>query len=87
MMQGRMMKRWTPRYMVVDNGFITYYDKKSLVGTKKNKVGWSVWVSISAAACGMRRGQSKRWLCGKSWKAHGQEASRKTCSRVRFVVC
>lgn len=39
MLQSKMMKRWTPRYVVLDNGFIRYYDKKSLVGTKKNKVG------------------------------------------------
>lgn len=38
MMQSKMMKRYTPKYVVVENGFLTYYDKKSLVGTKKNKV-------------------------------------------------
>lgn len=37
MMQSRMMKRYIPKYVVVENGFVAYYDKKSLVGTKKNK--------------------------------------------------
>lgn len=39
MMQSTLMKRWIPKYVVVENGFLKYYDKKSLVGTKKNKVG------------------------------------------------
>lgn len=38
-MQGKIMKRWAPRYLVAENGFLRYYDKKSLVGTKKHKVG------------------------------------------------
>lgn len=38
MVQSKMMKRWTPRYFVLENGYLSYYDKKSLVGTKKRKV-------------------------------------------------
>ncbi|CAM9593360.1 unnamed protein product [Ectocarpus sp. 6 AP-2014] len=37
MSQSKMMKRWTPRYFVLDNGFLSHYEKISLVGTKKHK--------------------------------------------------
>ena len=38
MTQSKMLKRWTPRYFVLDNGFLSHYEKKSLVGTKKHRV-------------------------------------------------
>eukprot|EP00752_Nemacystus_decipiens_P009298 g8309.t1 len=37
MMQSKMLKRWTPRYFVLDNGFLSHYEKKSVVGTKKHR--------------------------------------------------
>ncbi|CAB1099722.1 unnamed protein product [Ectocarpus sp. CCAP 1310/34] len=37
MSQSKMMKRWTPRYFVLDNGFLSHYENISLVGTKKHK--------------------------------------------------
>lgn len=40
MKQSRYFSRWKPRYFRLEDGFLTYYDKKSLVGTNhKNKVG------------------------------------------------
>lgn len=51
MKQSRYFSRWKPRYFRLEDGFLTYYDKKSLVGTHhKNKVrprmaehGFSRW--------------------------------------------
>ncbi|CAM9971674.1 unnamed protein product [Pylaiella littoralis] len=37
MSQSKMLKRWTPRYFVLDNGYLSHFEKKSLVGTKKKK--------------------------------------------------
>lgn len=39
MKQSRFFSKWKPRYFRLEDGFLTYYDKKSLVGTHKNKVG------------------------------------------------
>lgn len=38
MSQSKMLKRWTPRYFVLDNGYLSHYEKKSLKDTKKVKV-------------------------------------------------
>lgn len=38
MKQSKYFSRWKPRYFRLEDGFLTYYDKKSLVGTHKNKV-------------------------------------------------
>ena len=38
MTQSGRLKRWTPRFFVLENGFLSHYEKKSLVGTKKGKV-------------------------------------------------
>lgn len=38
MKQSRYFSRWKPRFFRLEDGFLTYYDKKSLVGTHKNKV-------------------------------------------------
>lgn len=38
MTQSSLMKRWTKRFFVLENGFLSHYEKKSLVGTKKRKV-------------------------------------------------
>lgn len=38
MTQSKMMKRWAKRYFVIENGFFSHYEKKSVVGTKKRKV-------------------------------------------------
>eukprot|EP00903_Cladosiphon_okamuranus_P006607 g6454.t1 len=37
MKQSKYFSRWKPRYFRMEDGFLTYYDKKSLVGTHKNK--------------------------------------------------
>eukprot|EP00752_Nemacystus_decipiens_P009414 g8417.t1 len=37
MKQSKYFSRWKPRYFRLEDGFLTYYDKKSLVGTHKNK--------------------------------------------------
>lgn len=37
MKQSKFFSRWRPRYFRLEDGFLTYYDKKSLVGTHKNK--------------------------------------------------
>lgn len=49
MMQSKMMKHWTTRYFVLANGFLTFYDKKSLVGTKKNKAMALTSQSVASA--------------------------------------
>lgn len=38
MKQSKYFSRWKPRYFRLEDGFLTYYDKKALVGTHKNKV-------------------------------------------------
>lgn len=43
MSQSKMLKRWTPRYFVLDNGYLSHFEKKSLVGTKKKKVRSAVF--------------------------------------------
>ncbi|CAM9355556.1 unnamed protein product [Discosporangium mesarthrocarpum] len=37
MKQSKFFSRWKPRYFQLENGYLTYYDKKSLVGARKNK--------------------------------------------------
>ncbi|CAM9142326.1 unnamed protein product [Ectocarpus sp. 6 AP-2014] len=37
MKQSKYFSRWKPRYFRLEDGYLTYYDKKSLVGTNKNK--------------------------------------------------
>ncbi|CAM9208802.1 unnamed protein product [Ascophyllum nodosum] len=37
MTQTGMMKRWSKRFFVLENGFLSHYEKKGLVGTKKRK--------------------------------------------------
>lgn len=37
MKQSKYFSRWKPRYFRLEDGFLTYYDKKSLVGTNKHK--------------------------------------------------
>lgn len=74
MSQSKMMKRWTPRYFVLDNGFLSHYEKKSLVGTKKHKV-WhgsvrfgTVWFDVGWGGMtwyGMV-GYGTAWY-GKAW--------------------
>ena len=39
MKQSKFFSKWKPRYFRLENGFLTYYDKKALVGTPKHKVG------------------------------------------------
>lgn len=48
MKQSKYFSRWKPRYFRLEDGFLTYYDSKSLVGTHKNKVNKTLKpVSIS----------------------------------------
>lgn len=42
MKQSKYFSRWKPRYFRLEDGFLTYYDKKALVGTHKNKVVMSL---------------------------------------------
>lgn len=52
MKQSKFFSKWKPRYFRLEDGFLMYYDKKSLVGTHKNKVGGSqprLCVSIPTA--------------------------------------
>lgn len=39
MKQKRFTARWQTYYFKLEDGFLTHYEKKSLVGTRKNKVG------------------------------------------------
>lgn len=39
MKQSRYFSRWKPRYFKLEDGYLTYFEKKALVGTSKNKVG------------------------------------------------
>lgn len=38
MKQKRFTARWQTYYFKLEDGFLTHYEKKSLVGTRKNKV-------------------------------------------------
>ncbi|CAM9653889.1 unnamed protein product, partial [Chrysoparadoxa australica] len=38
MKQSRYLSRWRPRYFTLEDGYLEYYEKKNLVGTKKKKV-------------------------------------------------
>lgn len=38
MKQSKYFSRWKPRYFKLEDGFLYYFDKKSLVGTNKYKV-------------------------------------------------
>lgn len=38
MKQSKYFSRWKPRYFKLEDGYLTYYDKKSLVGTPNKKV-------------------------------------------------
>lgn len=38
MKQKRFTARWQTYYFKLEDGFLTHYEKKSLVGTRKHKV-------------------------------------------------
>lgn len=83
MKQSKYFSRWKPRYFRLEDGFLTYYDKKSLVGTHKNKVRYLVQGPCSMAGCNLQR----KWgseAASVAFRRVPMYVARSTLSRFRL---
>ncbi|CAM9144262.1 unnamed protein product [Ectocarpus sp. 12 AP-2014] len=74
MKQSKYFSRWKPRYFRLEDGYLTYYDKKSLVGTNKNKgmelTAHSITSYTNTKNCFcVRTGEAVWFLLGKDEQA------------------